>query len=167
MAQKQRRYSLKSKQAKLLLNEVSERLNINVEALFGPRVNVEIVESSVGNVYLVNEKPLFFNLEERLWPTLLFQDFVSLAPKIVVDMGAIPYVCNGADVMAPGIVRVEGEFAMGDLVLIVDEKHGKPLAVGESLLDSYNVRNTKQGAVVKNVHYVSDKIWNFIKTLIG
>jgi len=167
MPQKQRRYSLKSKQAKLLLNEVSERLNINVEALFGPRVNVEIVESSVGNVYLVNEKPLFFNLEERLWPTLLFQDFVSLAPKIVVDMGAIPYVCNGADVMAPGIVRVEGEFAMGDLVLIVDEKHGKPLAVGESLQDSYNVRNTKQGAVVKNVHYVSDKIWNFIKTLIG
>ncbi len=167
MPQKQRRYSLKSKQAKLLLNEVSERLNINVEALFGPKVNVEIVESSVGNVYLVNEKPLFFNLEERLWPTLLFQDFISLAPKIVVDMGAIPYVCNGADVMAPGIVRVEGEFAMGDLVMIVDEKHGKPLAVGEPLQDSYNVRNTKQGAVVKNVHYVSDKIWNFIKTLIG
>ena len=166
MPQRQRRYSLKSKQTKQLLNEISERLNVNVEALFGPKVNVEIVESSVGNVYLVNNKPLVFKIEERLLPTLLFQDFISRTPKIVVDMGAIPFVCNGADVMAPGIVRVEGEFVMGDLVLIVDEKHGKPLALGESLHDSKSIRNAKQGAVAKNVHYVSDKIWNFIKTLI-
>ena len=167
MPQKQRRYSLKSKQAKQLLNEISERLNVNVEALFGPKANVEIAESAVGNVYLVNDKPLFFKIEKKVLPTLLFQDFVSQAPKIVVDMGAIPYVCNGADVMAPGIVRVEGEFSKDDLVLIVDEKHGKPLAVGESLNDSESVRNAKQGAVIKNVHFVSDKIWNFAKTLDG
>jgi PUA domain protein len=138
-----------------------------VEALFGPKPNVEIVESTVGNIYLVNDKPLFFTVEKEVLPTLLFQDFVSRAPKIVVDMGAIPYVCNGADVMAPGIVRVEGEFGKGDLVLVVDEKHGKPLAVGESLHDSASVRSTKKGAVVKNVHFVSDKIWNFAKTLTG
>ena len=167
MPQKQRRYSLKSKQAKQILNEVSERLKFNVEALFGSKANVEVAESAVGNVYLVNDKPLLFTADKNVLPTLLFQDFVSRAPKIVVDMGAIPYVCNGADVMAPGIVRVEGEFAKGDLVLVVDEKHGKPLAIGESLSDSASVRNTKQGAVVKNVHFVSDKIWNFTKTLTG
>jgi PUA domain protein len=167
MPRKQRRYSLKSKQAKQLLSEISERLNVNVEVLFGPKPNVEIAESEVGNIYLVNDKPLFFTVEKKVMPTLLFQDFVSRAPKIVVDMGAIPYVCNGADVMAPGIVRVEGEFGKGDLVLVVDEKHGKPLAVGESLHDSASVRSTKKGAVVKNVHFVSDKIWNFAKTLTG
>ena len=167
MPQKQRRYSLKSKQAKQILNEVSERLKFNVEALFGSKENVEVAESAVGNVYLVNDKPLLFTADKNVLPTLLFEDFVSRAPKIVVDMGAIPYVCNGADVMAPGIVRVEGEFAKGDLVLVVDEKHGKPLAIGESLNDSASVRNTKQGAVVKNVHFVSDKIWNFTKTLTG
>ena len=167
MPQKQRRYSLKSKQAKQILNEISERLKFNVEALFGPKVNVEIAESAVGNIYLVNDKPLFFNIEKRVLPTLLFQDFVSQAPKIVVDMGAIPYVCNGADVMAPGIVRVEGEFGKGDFVLIVDEKHGKPLALGESLHDSESVRNAKQGAVIKNVHFVSDKIWTFARALTG
>jgi PUA-domain protein len=160
----QRRYSLKSKQSKQILNEVSERLKFNVEALFGSKANVEVAESAVGNIYLVNDKPLFFTAEKKVLPTLLFQDFVSRAPKIVVDMGAIPYVCNGADVMAPGIVRVEGEFDKGDLVLVVDEKHGKPLALGESLSDSANARNTKQGAVVKNIHFVSDKIWNFAKT---
>ena len=167
MPQKQRRYSLKSKQAKQLLNEISERLDVNAEVLFGGKATVEVAESPVGNVYLVNDKPLFFKIEKRVLPTLLFQEFVSQAPKIVVEMGAIPYVCNGADIMAPGIVRVEGEFSKEDLVLIVDEKHGKRLAVGESLYDSESVRNAKQGSVIKNVHFVSDKIWNFAKTLTG
>jgi PUA-domain protein len=165
MPTKQRRYSVKSKEAKQILNEVSEQLKVNVEALFGSKVKVEVVEADVGKIYLVNGKPLFFKVGERLLPTLLFQDFASRAPKIVVDMGAVPYVCNGADVMAPGIVRVEGEFGNGELVLVVDEKHGKPLALGESVYDSESVRNTKQGAVVKNLHFVSDKIWNFAKTL--
>ncbi|MBM4401516.1 MAG: RNA-binding protein, partial [Crenarchaeota archaeon] len=102
----------------------------------------------------------------RVLPTLLFQDFAARAPKVVVDMRAVPYVCKGADVMAPGIVRVEGEFGKGDLVLVVDEKHGKALALGESLYDSETARSTKQGAVVKNFHFVSDKIWNFVKTLV-
>jgi PUA-domain protein len=167
MPTKHRRYALKSKQAKLILHEVSERLKVNLDALFGSKANVEVVDADVGEIYLVNGNPLFFKAGERVLPTLLFQDFALRAPKIVVDMGAVPYVCNGADVMAPGIVRVEGEFGKGDLVLVVDEKHGKPLALGESLYDSENVRNTKQDAVVKSVHFVSDKIWNFVKTLVG
>jgi PUA domain protein len=118
-----------------------------------------------GQIYLVGGKALFVKVGERVLPTLLFQEFATIAPKIVVDMGAVPYVCNGADVMAPGIVQVEGEFGKGDIVLVVDEKHGKPLALGESLGDAESVRNTRQGAVFKNVHFVSDKIWNFAKTL--
>ena len=167
MPTKHRRYALKSKQAKLILHEVSERLKVNLDALFGSKANVEVVDADVGEIYLLNGNPLFFKAGERILPTLLFQDFALHAPKIVVDMGAVPYVCNGADVMAPGIVRVEGEFDKGDLVLVVDEKHGKPLALGESLYDSERVSNTKLGAVVKNVHFVSDKIWNFAKTLAG
>lgn len=167
MPQKQHRHSLKSKQAKQLLNELSENLNFNVKAFFDPKTNVEIVESSVGNIYIINDKPLFFKIEKRVLPTLMFKEFVSQAPRIVVDMGAIPYVCNGADVMAPGIVRVEDEFDKGDLVLIVDEKHGKWLALGESLYDSEIIRNSKKGPVIKTIHFVGDKIWNFAKTLLG
>ena len=157
---------MKSKDAKLILNEVSERLKVKVEALFSSKVNVEVAEVDFGQIYLVDGKPLFFKVGERVLPTLLFQGFAVRAPKVVVDMGAVPYVCKGADVMAPGIVRVEGEFGKGDLVLVVDEKHGKALALGESLYDSGNARSTKQGAVVKNFHFVSDKIWNFAKTLV-
>ena len=165
MPQRQRRYSLKSKDAKLILNEVAERLKVNVAALFGSKAKVEVVKVEFGQIYLIGGNPLFFKVGARVLPTLLFQDFALRAPKFVVDMGAVPYVCKGADVMAPGIVRVEGEFGKGELVLVVDEKHGKSLALGESLYDSETARSTKQGAVVKNFHFVSDKIWNFTKTL--
>jgi len=157
---------LKSKEAKLILSEVSERLKVDVNAFFGSKVNIEVVKADVGEIYLVGGKPLLFKVAAGVLPTLLFEDFALRAPKIVVDMGAVPYVCKGADVMAPGIVRVEGEFLKGDVVLVVDEKHGKSLALGESLYDSETARNTKQGAVVKNFHFVSDKIWNFAKTMV-
>ncbi|MEM3441983.1 MAG: RNA-binding protein [Candidatus Bathyarchaeia archaeon] len=165
MSQKYRRYSLKSKNVKSILSEVSERLKVNVEALFGSKANVEVVEADFGQIYLVNGKPLFFNVDGKTLPTLLFQEFTGQAPKVVVDMGAVPYVCKGADVMAPGIVRVEGNFSKGDVVLVVDEKYGKALAIGESLYDAEAARSAKQGAVVKNLHFVSDKIWNLAKTL--
>jgi PUA-domain protein len=165
MSHKHRRYSLKSKEGKLILNKVSERLKINVETILGSKVNIEVVEADFGQIFLVNGKPLFFKIEDSVLPTLFFQEISARAPKVVVDMGAIPYVCNGADVMAPGIVRFEGEFSKGDLVLVVDEKHEKPLALGEILYDAEKARNVKQGVVVRNLHFVSDKIWNFAKAL--
>jgi PUA domain protein len=80
-------------------------------------------------------------------------------------MGAIPFVCKGANVMAPGIRRVEGEFSKGNLLVVVDEKHGKALALGESLLDSVVFKEIKNGPVIKTLHYVSDKYWNMAKLL--
>lgn len=68
MSQRYRRYSLKSKNVKVILNEVSERLKVNVEAFFGSKVNVEVVEADFGQIYLVNGKPLFFNAGRRLCP---------------------------------------------------------------------------------------------------
>ena len=165
MPTKQRRYSLKTKEAKQILTEASTNLKLDLEALFGSKVNVEVVESDVGLIYLIGGKPLLYKADDKVLPTLLFSEFTAQAPKIVVDMGAVPYVCKGADVMAPGIVRIEGEFSKGDLVLVVDMKFGKALALGESLYDAENARNTKKGPVVKTLHYVSDKIWDYTKTL--
>jgi PUA domain protein len=132
--------------------------------MFGSKTNVEVVDSEVGLIYLIGGKPVLYKAAEVL-PMLTFNEFVTQAPKIIVDMGAVPYVCKGAGVMAPGIRRIEGEFGKGDLVVVVDEKHGKALAIGESLYDSQTARSTKKGAVVKTLHYVSDKIWDFAKTL--
>jgi PUA-domain protein len=165
MPTKQRRYALKTKEAKEILSEASTKLKLDLEALFGSKVNVEVVESDVGLIYLIGGKPIFYKVDDKVLPTLLFSEFVARAPKIVVDMGAVPYVCKGADVMAPGIVRFEGEFSKGDLVLVVDVKYCKALAMGESLYDAEVAKQTKKGPIVKTLHYVSDKIWEYTKTL--
>ena len=166
MPTKQRRYPLKTKEAKQILEEASQKLRIDLDALFGSKANVEVVESDVGEIYIVEGKPVLYKVLDTILPTLLFGEFIAKAPKIVVDMGAIPYVCKGATVMAPGIVRIDGEFGKSDIVVVVDMKHGKALALGESLLDAETAKTTKKGPVVKTLHYVSDKIWDYIKTLI-
>jgi PUA-domain protein len=165
MPTKQRRYPLKTKEAKQIVEETSKKLQLDFDTLFGAKANVEVVESDVGEIYLIEGKPILFKSGDRILPTLLFSEFIAKAPKIVVDMGAIPYVCKGATVMAPGIVRIEGEFIKGDLVLVVDMKHGKALALGESLLDSETAKQTKKGPVAKTLHYVSDKIWDYLKAI--
>ncbi len=157
----QRRFPLKAKEAKQLIEQANQTLKISIEK----DSQVEVVESEVGEIYLIAGKPLLFKSANRILPTLLFSEFTTKAPKAVVDMGAIPYVCKGATVMAPGIVRYEGAFAAGDLMLVVDMKHGKALAVGEVLMDSATARASKKGPVVKTLHYVSDKVWDYIKTL--
>jgi PUA domain protein len=166
MPTKQRRYPLKNKEAKQVLNEASANLKLNLETLFGSKATVEVVESETGLIYLIEGKPILFKADSKILPTLHFIEYVVGAPKIVVDMGAVPYVCKGATVMAPGIVRIEGAFEAGDLVVVIDMKHGKALGVGESLIDAERARQTKKGPVIKTLHFVSDKIWEATKNLL-
>jgi PUA-domain protein len=165
MPTKQRRYPLKNKEAKQMLIEASANLRLDLEALYGSKATVEVVESEVGLIYLIEGKPILFKVDNKILPTLHFSEYIAGAPKIVVDMGAVPYVCKGATVMAPGIVRIEGNFGKGDIVLVVDMKFGKALALGESLIDAEVARQTKKGPVAKTLHFVSDKIWDYTKTL--
>jgi PUA domain protein len=167
MTKKYKRHFLKDKEAKLLLEKASEKLKMVLEKFFNGMAKVEVIEADFGEVYLLNGEPALFKSGENTYPTLLFKRAHDLLPKVVVDMGAIPHVCNGADVMAPGIVRFEGKFVKGDVVLVADERYGKPIAVGEILYDSDEVIEVKHGVVVRNVHYVGDKIWKTLKELAG
>jgi PUA domain protein len=80
--------------------------------------------------------------------------------RVTVDMGAIPYVVNGADVMRPGIVAVTPDVKAGAPVQIVEERHGKPLAIGIALHDGPEIMASTSGKMCKNFHHVGDEIWN-------
>ena len=95
-----------------------------------------------------------------LFPALLFHEFLTNIPKVIVDMGAVPYVCGGADIMAPGVVSIHGAFRKNDVLIVVDERHHKPLAVGVALFDSQTMGTIKHGKVVKSLHHVGDKLWD-------
>jgi PUA-domain protein len=164
MSQKYRRYPLKSKESRQVLAQASDKTKINLEEKYGSKVLVEVVESESGELLLIEGKPLLFKEGNTVFPTLLATELLTGLPKVVVDMGAVRFVCNGADVMAPGIVRYEENFCKGDIVVVVDVKYSKPLALGEILYSSEEAKSIKQGPVVKTKHYVSDKIWNSAKT---
>jgi PUA-domain protein len=164
MSQKHRRYPLKAKEAKQILTQASEKLKVNLDAIFDSKSLVETVEGEFGELLLLEGIPVLFRIGDVVLPTLLATDVLAHLAKVVVDMGAVRFVCNGADVMAPGIRRYEGNFAKGDVVVVVDEKFGKPLSLGEILYSSEEVKGIKQGPVIKTRHYVSDKVWNFAKT---
>lgn len=164
MPEKYRRYHMKAKEAEALLSQASEKLKTSMEQLLKNKVDVEVVQANFAEVYLFNGRPLLVKAGEKVFPTLAFTEFLASAPKAVVDMGAIPHVCNGANVMAPGIRRYEGKFGKGDFLVVTDEKHGKPLAIGEAMYDKAEAEKVKHGAAIVNVHFVGDRVWSFIKT---
>jgi len=115
-------------------------------------------------VYVLDGKPLVVEVSGKLIPSIkALMDGAIELPKVVVDVGAVKHIVNGADVMAPGIVRAEGDFARGDLVVVVDERRERPLCVGVALVDKSELASMSRGKVIENLHYVGDKIWNKLR----
>jgi PUA domain protein len=97
---------------------------------------------------------------ERIAPTvrLLLQKRPTKA-FVTVDMGAIKFVNNGADVMAPGITEADPGVQPGDLVWIRDERNKVPLAIGEAIVPGAQMPRGPKGKAVKNLHRVGDPLW--------
>ena len=163
MPEKNARYFLKEKESKALLDRASIRLKADLKQILAGKPNLEVVRMDFADVFLVNGRPLLIEAQGNLYPTLVFAELLAAMPGLVVDMGAIPHLCKGADVMAPGVRGFRGDFCKGDLVIVVDEKHGKAVAVGEALFDSEDAKKANRGVVVKSIHFVGDKTWNRIK----
>lgn len=91
-------------------------------------------------------------------PFLTETEILKKFPYLMVDMGAVKFMCNGANVMRPGITR-HTEFEKENIVCIVEESQHKFLAVGKSCVSSTEMDSMSKGEVVKNMHYISDKFW--------
>jgi len=98
---------------------------------------------------------------------LPFLDNISILemfPNVMVDAGAIKFVCKGADVMRPGITKFSS-FEKGQIVCVVEESQHKFLAVGKAEMSSEQMEETDKGMAVKNIHYISDDYWEAKKEL--
>lgn len=98
-------------------------------------------------------------------PFLRENQLLEKFPKVTVDMGAVKFMCNGANVMRPGITNFT-EFEEGDIVCVIEESQNKFLAVGKSCVTSRDMESMSKGEVVKNLHYISDKYWEAGKNLL-
>jgi len=164
VSKKERRF-IKDKEAKKLLSEFYERIKIDSRRFSTLKPHIELVKANDVEIFFVSKKPIFVKSSGKLFPTLTTDKLLASMPKAVVNMGAVPHVCNGADIMAPGIVHFEGAFNKEDIVIISDERHQKPIAIAAALYSSEEAKKLEHGKVLKNLHYVGDKVWNTMKKL--
>ncbi|HHT19340.1 MAG: RNA-binding protein [Euryarchaeota archaeon] len=152
-----KRYYLKKRK----LKEIKANLG-HYSFLIPPKSKVEILETELPDLILIDDEPLLMILNGEPFPTLKgalkrpMEDHV-----VVVDMGAVKFMANGADVMSPGVVKADINIAEGDTVIIVDENHHKPLAMGIAMISGEEMVKNNKGKAVKTLHYIGDKIWNF------
>ena len=101
---------------------------------------------------------------ENILPFLDDIPILEKFPYVTVDMGAVKFVCKGANVMRPGITKFS-DFENGEIVCVIEESQKKFLAVGKAKMSSKELDETIKGEVIKNMHYVSDNFWESKKEI--
>jgi len=123
------------------------------------KASLELAETDEEiDIIFVDGRPLIMVMEGQSFLTVL--GAIELKPQkklVIVDSGAVSFIVNGADVMNPGIVFADTEIAVGDLVIVAEERHKKPLAIGRALIPGSEMRG--EGKAIKSLHHVGDQIW--------
>ncbi len=150
-----KRQQLSKKDVKEINSKLEERFG--VQNFIDKKSSLELIDDKF---LKVDNEIVFFYLDDEIVPTLkqlLKENFLK---KITVDMGAVKFVVKGADIMRPGITEIEEGIKKDSIIVVVDENNQKPLAVGRCLLGSEEIKESSEGKVIKNLHYVGDEIWN-------
>jgi PUA domain protein len=143
-----------------VLKIISEKWNM----VFPKIKNLKVHGISNDAQIIVGDGIKILKVNDEYIPFLSETQTLEKFPYVIVDMGAVKFMCKGANVMRPGIKKYS-EFQKDSIVCIVEESHHKFLAVGKTLVSSDEMSNMEKGEVVKNLHYISDKFWEIGKTL--
>jgi PUA-domain protein len=133
--------------------------NYNQIDFFSKKDKIELLDEIH---FIKGDKVMFTRIDNTIIPTLHTLLEKNFLKKITIDMPAVKFIANGADVMRPGIIHFEDNIAEDEIVSIVDEKNNKPIAVGRALAETEIMKKQERGKVIKNLHFVSDKIWTTI-----
>jgi len=124
---------------------------------------VACTEPEDGAVFMRLDGYEFVSSGETFFPFLGSQETLGLFPAAVVDEGAIKFMLNGADVMRPGIRKLDDWGVTGKLVVIREEKKGRAIAVGTSIVSGSEALAMTKGGCIRNLHHVGDRHWNLHK----
>ncbi|MHA2462198.1 MAG: DUF1947 domain-containing protein [Candidatus Thorarchaeota archaeon] len=160
-----KRHLMKKREMKRELERIEKILSSPVVGLGAKSQFEEGILDDGSRIIILNNEIIFFEEDGNLYPTLrALLDGIVKIPQIAVDMGAVKFVVNGADIMRPGITAIDDDILEGSVVAVIDERHGKPLAVGVSKMSSEDLRAATSGKVILSVHHINDDLWNFSKS---
>jgi len=149
---------LKDKEAKQIVREFEIRFPIAKEQLKATDHLQELVTND-GSIIFADDVPILIRKKDLWIPSLKFEIVIGSLPKVIVDMGAIPHITNGAQIMRPGIRLISDNFRKNEFVVIQDERFHKSLAIGTADVDSESMKAMTKGKVITNLHYVGDDFW--------
>ena len=152
-----RRARLRRKEATDILGQLGEEFGMAI-----PLDDVSLDEAEAGphRLLLRDNDAIAVFLEGGIAPTIRgLLAFPATKRSVTVDMGAVRFIYNGADVMAPGIVDADPGIRAGDVVWVRDEKNGRPLAVGRAIMDGPTMAREEKGKAIETIHHVGDEIW--------
>ena len=143
-----------------LLKTVSDRWEIEF-----PKIKNLKVHQISNEAQIITGKGIkILKINDDYLPFLSETETLEKFPNVIVDMGAVKFMCKGANLMRPGIKKFT-EFEKDNLVCIIEESQHKFLAVGKAMVSSSELENMEKGEVLKNMHYISDKFWETGKTI--
>lgn len=154
-----KRHSIRKDEAATLMADLQREIGPASDLFRSDRIE-KVETDSPFTLFLINRQPVLMKYETWTFPTLrgaLLHLFSQR--RITVDKGAIPFVINGADIMRPGITLVTDDVKAGSPVLIVEEGHGKPIAVGVALYNGPELLKQQKGKMIRTIHYVGDLLW--------
>jgi len=140
-----------------------------IEAGLGIKLNLQkssqasCDEPEEGVVFVHLEGLVFVHSKGVYTPFLGSPEVLALFPSATVDEGAIRFLLNGADVMRPGIRKLEPWGEEGKIVVVKAEKKGRAIAIGKSTVQSSDAESMTKGVCLKNLHHVGDKYWTLFK----
>lgn len=152
-----KRHRLRQKEILALAQQIDSALGTKS---FSESDVVDMAEGPDFHVVFVNGKILAFTPGGT--PFLTVRGLLKYGASkrfVTVDMGAVKYVYNGADVMGPGIVESDSGIKESDLVWVRDVNNRRPLAVGRSLIGSEAMAKMEKGKAISSIHHVGDKLW--------
>ena len=126
--------------------------------------NVRTHDVNEKGVIITGDGITAIRIGENILPFLDDITILEKFPYVKVDMGAIKFVCKGANVMRPGITKFS-DFENGEIVCVIEESQNKFLAVGKAEISSKEAEDANKGEVIKNMHYISDDFWEAKKEI--
>jgi PUA domain protein len=143
-----------------LLKKISEDWGMEFPKIKNVKVHQILNDAQI----ITGEGLKILKINENYLPFLSETEILKKFPSVEVDMGAVKFMCKGANLMRPGIKKFT-EFEKEKLVCIVEETHHKFLAVGRAMVSSSELEQMEKGEVIQNIHYISDKFWETGKTI--
>ena len=98
---------LSKREKNILFNLIDKTLPLlNIEKI----KDIRSIQIDTNTAIVISDSFILINLNDNIFPFLKDKKTLGKLPIVTVDQGAIRFICNGANIMRPGIKHIKHDF---------------------------------------------------------